>query len=60
MIGMFMCDEYGFDPLHGQSQPAHPVFRLPAGDSGVDQYCFVFIADVVAVSVASGGEGGKV
>jgi hypothetical protein len=56
---MLVGNEYGFYFIHSQTQALHTVFCLAAADSGIHQYGFLFVADIVAVAVASGIERGE-
>ena len=53
MIVMFMRDKNGPDPLEGETQPAHPPFRFPAGEPGIDEHGFVLVTDIITVTVAA-------
>jgi hypothetical protein len=60
MVGMFMRNKNGFYLFHLQSQPRHPLFRFPAGDTGIYKDGFFIVADVVAIAIAAGIKRGNV
>ena len=54
MIVMLVGDKYRPDLFKGQPQAAHAFFRLAAGKSGVDKNGFLVVADVIAITIATG------
>ena len=54
MIVMLVGDKYRSDLFKRQSQAAHAFFRLAAGQASIDKDCFPVVADVIAITVATG------
>jgi hypothetical protein len=54
MVAVFMGNKNSFYPVHFQSQPAHPDFRFGAGKTGINEYGLFVIADIIAITIASG------
>jgi hypothetical protein len=53
MVGMLMSDKYRLYIFNVQAKPAHPLLGLAAGDAGIDQNSFGFVADIITVPVAA-------
>jgi hypothetical protein len=60
MIGMLMGNEDRPDFVHSQSKPFHASLCFAAGNTGIDEHCIGVIAYIIAVSVASGVQCGKI
>lgn len=56
MITMLMTDEDGFDLFHVQLQPFHPLFCFSAAETGINQYSFFIIANVITIGIAAAVE----
>jgi len=54
MVVMLVRDKYGPDLFKGQAEAAHAFFRLAAGEAGIDKDCFLIVADVIAIPIATG------
>ena len=57
---MFVGNEQRFHFFHREIQLFHPAFRFPATQPSIDQYRFRIVADIVAIGIAAGVEGGGV
>jgi len=56
MVRMFMGDKNGPDFCQGQALSFQPLFCLPARDARVDKDGIMVVANIVAISIASGIE----
>jgi hypothetical protein len=53
VVAMLVRNHNRLYVVHGQAQPFHPFFGLPAGDATVYKYGFISRADVITVTIAT-------